>query len=94
MTCKQESTHHNACDCREDYFKKLEEKIKRYEEALKFYAQTNHIKEKCPIDSETEEIEPRSDRWEEMISWEFCGDMYSGQFCENGRIAKEALEQE
>lgn len=24
MTCKPEGTHHNACDCREEYIKRLQ----------------------------------------------------------------------
>jgi len=31
-------THHFACDCREDKFKKLEEENKKLREALEFYA--------------------------------------------------------
>ena len=30
MTCKPDSTHHNACDCREEYVKKLEKENERY----------------------------------------------------------------
>jgi len=29
MTCKPHSTHHHACDCREDYFREVEANLKR-----------------------------------------------------------------
>lgn len=35
MSCKTDSTHHHACDCREEYWEGREKYIQKLEKALK-----------------------------------------------------------
>lgn len=36
MSCKQGSTHHHACDCREEHFKDLESKLAEAQKEIAF----------------------------------------------------------
>jgi hypothetical protein len=54
MSCKPDSTHHYACDCREEYFKKIESQLAASRAREKELAKALRIRDKILSEMEKE----------------------------------------
>jgi hypothetical protein len=80
---KECTTHHHACDCREEKFKQLEQENAALRELTSTLGAPNHIN--IPVEKwrELREDKERLDYMEknvDFVSWMYCGKPHSWDF--------------
>ena len=80
---KECTTHHHACDCREEKFKQLEQENAALRELTSTLGAPNHIN--IPVEKwrELREDKERLDYMEknvDFVSWMYCGKRHSWDF--------------